>query len=297
LPDGNFESRWCNPSVKPDVVLNEGSDFSDVILAIPLGAFKRLGRDLGPCDELVRASPRFRAMTENIGLVPSLSVQAWSGKSLTELGWTEPAPAMVSGPPALQIWADMSQILECEPVTKDGPKSLHYFCNVFGSHAYRDPKSVDAARDAVRALTIDWFEKTAGEFWPKAKGAAANGHAEFDWNALHDSRDRNGVGRLEAQVVKANVDPLACCCGSAAGSTGWRLKTDASGFRHLFLAGSWIDTGFNTECIEAAVMSGKQASRAICGSPAVVVGEHFMRPGKSAKLARAALAVLSSRQS
>jgi uncharacterized protein with NAD-binding domain and iron-sulfur cluster len=301
-PDDNFESRWCNSSVKPDVVLNEGSDFSDVILAIPLGAFKRLGGDMGPCDELVRASPRFRAMTENIGLIPSLSVQVWSSKSPAELGWTEPTTAMVSGPRALQIWADMSQVLECEPVTKDGPKSLHYFCNVFGSHAYRDPKAVGAARDAVRALTIDWFEKKAREFWPKATGAAQKAYADFDWNTFEDSLDRNGVGRLDAQVVKANVDPLACCCGSAAGSTGWRLKTDASGFRHLFLAGAWIDTGFNTECVEAAVMSGKQASRAICGSPAVVEGEHFMRPGKPTglsafNLARDALAVLASIQS
>jgi uncharacterized protein with NAD-binding domain and iron-sulfur cluster len=297
-PDNNFESRYWNTGVKPDVVLNEGSDFSDVILATPLGAFKRLGGDVGPCDELVRASARFRTMTENIGLVPSLSAQVWSGKSLAELGWTEPTAAMVSGPRALQIWVDMSQVLECETVTDNGPRSLHYFCNVFGSHAYRDPKASGHAQDAARALTTDWFEKTAGEFWPKATGAGQNGHAEFDWNVFDDPCDRKGVGRLEAQVVKANVDPLACCCSSAAGSTGWRLKTDASGFRHLFLAGAWIDTGFNTECVEAAVMSGKQASRAICGSPAFVEGEHFMRPGKSTglsafNLAREALAALA----
>jgi uncharacterized protein with NAD-binding domain and iron-sulfur cluster len=297
-PDDNFESRWCKTSVKPDVVLNQGSDFSDVILAIPLGAFKRLGGDPGPCDELVRASPRFRAMTENLGLVPSLSVQVWSGKSPADLAGTEPTTAMVSGPPALQIWADMSQVLEYEPVTQNGPKSLYYFCNVFGSHAYRDPKAAGPARDAVRALAIDWFDKKARAFWPKATVLAKDGHADFDWNTFEDPRDRKGADRLEAQVVKANVDPMACCSGSTACSTGWRLKTDASGFRHLYLAGAWIDTGFNTECIEAAVMSGKQASRAICGSPAIVEGEHFMRPGKSTgfgafNLARKALTLFA----
>jgi uncharacterized protein with NAD-binding domain and iron-sulfur cluster len=300
-PDDNFESRWCETCVKPDVVLNQGSDFSDVVLAIPLGAFKRLGGDPGPCDELIRANPRFRAMTENLGLVPSLSVQVWSGKSLPDLAGTEPATAMVSGPPALQIWADASQVLECEPMRENGPKSLFYFCNVFGSRAYRAPKAAGSARDAVRALAVAWFEKNARAFWPKATVATANGRTDFDWNTFEDPHDRQGADRLDAQVVKANVDPLACCSGSNAGSTGWRLKTDASGFRHLYLAGAWIDTGFNTECIEAAVMSGKQASRAICGSPAIVEGEHFMRPGKSTgfgafNLARKALTLFDITQ-
>jgi hypothetical protein len=35
----------------------------------------------------------------------------------------------------------------------------------------------------------------------------------------------------------------------------------------------------NTECIEAAVMSGMQASRALCGSPERVYGEDFLHFG------------------
>lgn len=294
-PDSNLESRWCDARVKPDLVLNHGSDFSDVILAIPPGAFRPLGGDPGPCAELVRASPRFRAMAENVGLVPSLSAQVWSKKLLPDLTGPIPATAMVSGPPALQIWADMSQTLECEPKGPNTPKSLYYFCNVFGSRPSSDTETAGHASKAARALAIDWFEKYAPAFWPKA--TSANGR-DFDWDSFEDPRNQKGPDRLDAQVVKANVDPVACCSGSAACSTGWRLKTDASGFRHLYLAGAWIDTGFNTECIEAAVMSGKQASRAICGSPAIVEGEHFMRPGKSTgfgdfNLARKALALFA----
>jgi hypothetical protein len=234
-------------------------------------------------------------MTENVGLVPSISAQVWSRNSLSDLAGPISATAMVSGPPALQIWADMSQALECEPKGQNTPKSLYYFCNVFGSHASSDPKAAGHASKAARALAIDWFEKYAPAFWPKA--TTANGR-DFDWDTFEDPRNRKGADRLDAQVVKANVDPVACCSGSAACSTGWRLKTDASGFRHLYLAGAWIDTGFNTECIEAAVMSGKQASRAICGSPAIVEGEHFMRSGKSTgfgafNLARKALTLFA----
>jgi hypothetical protein len=54
------------------------------------------------------------------------------------------------------------------------------------------------------------------------------------------------------------------------------LGTDRSGFDHLFLAGSWIDTGFNIESIETAVTSGKQAARAIIGAGAAIDGEDFL---------------------
>jgi hypothetical protein len=100
--------------------------------------------------------------------------------------------------------------------------------------------------------------------------------ANFNWNVLFDPEEREGECRIDYQVVKANVDPSTCCAGSPAGSTQWRLRTDRSGFGHLFLAGAWIDTGFNTECIEAAVMSGKQAARAIAGTGSEIVGENFL---------------------
>ena len=51
----------------------------------------------------------------------------------------------------------------------------------------------------------------------------------------------------------------------------------AFGFANLKLAGCWIDTGFNTTCIEAAVMSGMQAARAICGEPVHVLGEDLLQ--------------------
>jgi uncharacterized protein with NAD-binding domain and iron-sulfur cluster len=281
-PSSDLESRWCTTSAKPDLILAQGMDFAEVVLAIPLGAFKSLRRDPGPCEELIRANPRFRQMSESIGMVPSLSVQVWSPNSLAELGWPKETAAMVSGPQALQIWTDMSQVLAYEDWNADGPKSVHYFCNVFGSPAFRDPAAVGPANEAARSLVTEWFEKKAGDFWPNATQAASGRHTTFRWTSMEDPLNRVGRYRLEAQVVKANVDPSACCCGSAAGSTAWRLKTDGSGFHHLFLAGAWIDTGFNTECVEAAIMSGKQASRAICGSPAIIEGENFMRPRKSA---------------
>ena len=276
--DGGLELRWSRAKAGRDLRLDQGTDFSEAILAIPLGAFKVLGGNPGPCEELIRASPQFRSMTQTIGLVPSLAVQAWSRKSLAELGWREETAALVSGPPPLEIWTDMSQVLDCENWGEDGPKSVQYLCAAFASQAFRDPAAAAAANDEARKLAADWFRQKARLYWLRAAGRSATGAAGFAWTTLEDPRDRKGSARLDAQVVKANVDPWACCCSSAAGSTAWRLKADDSGFRHLYLAGSWIDTGLNTECVEAAVMSGRQASRAICGSPAIVEGENFFRP-------------------
>jgi uncharacterized protein with NAD-binding domain and iron-sulfur cluster len=266
----NLESRWCDQKTG-EIVLEQGVEFADVVLAIPLGGFKRFPRRNGPCDALMRASAKFRAMADNIQLVPSFSVQAWCTKTLTDLGWTQVRPAMVSGPQALQIWADMSQILGSEGRGASGPLSLHYFCNVFDSPQRRGNAAKDANR--VRELAVEWFKEQARKVWPKA------GEGTFDWNVLFDPNNRQGEARIDAQALRPNVDPVDCCASSAAGSTQWRLKPRRSGFARLILAGAWTDTGLNTECLEAAVMSGKQASRCLCGSPKNVYGERFFHAG------------------
>jgi uncharacterized protein with NAD-binding domain and iron-sulfur cluster len=48
---------------------------------------------------------------------------------------------------------------------------------------------------------------------------------------------------------------------------------DPQDFTNLYLAGDWTLTGLNCGCVEAATMSGLQASQAISGFPANVPGE------------------------
>jgi uncharacterized protein with NAD-binding domain and iron-sulfur cluster len=40
-------------------------------------------------------------------------------------------------------------------------------------------------------------------------------------------------------------------------------------YDNLTLAGDWTECGFNTGCVEAAVMSGRLAAHALSGSPAL----------------------------
>ena len=210
-----IKSRWCDQQAG-ELTLEQGVHFADVVLAIPLGAFKHFSGRRGPCDELISVSSRFRALAGNIPLVPSFSVQLWCARTLSELGWTRAPPAMVSGEPALQIWADMSPVLSEEGWGSEGPRSLHYFCNVFNS----SPNRVNPVSDwqRVRELAVDWLENRALKLWP------IHGDERFDWNVLFDRRAGYKSARADAQVFTANVDPCACCVSSAAGTTRWRLK-------------------------------------------------------------------------
>jgi uncharacterized protein with NAD-binding domain and iron-sulfur cluster len=285
----DFESYWCSYYVDT-VTLQQGPQFDAVVLAIPLGAFKKLSAAPGPCDELIAASDRFRAMTEMATLVPSIAVQAWCNWDVTQLG-RPPKVAVVpsgatkktvlsTGPDPLDIWADMSQVLKYEPwdLYPKGPKSLQYLCGVLETNLFRAPPHDEKAPAKAKALARDkaikWFSDKARYIWPNSSPGGC-----FDWTILFDPSGAQGSDRVDAQVYRANVDPSSCCVASPAGSTQWRLATDASGFGNLYLAGAWIDCGFNTECIEAAVISGLQAARAVAGASFAIPGENFLQFG------------------
>jgi uncharacterized protein with NAD-binding domain and iron-sulfur cluster len=285
----DFESYWCSYHVDT-ATLQQGLQFDAVILAIPLGAFKKLNTAPGPCDELIAASERFRAMTEMATLVPTIAVQAWCNWDVMQLGWPPNVAVVASGatnktvlstgPEPLDIWADMSQVLKYEPwhPYPEGPKSLQYLCSVLETELFRAPPDDDCvlarAKLLARERAITWFSDKARYLWPNS---CAGGY--FDWTILFDPSGAQGSDRVDAQMYRANVDPSNCCVGSPAGSTQWRLATDASGFGNLYLAGTWIDCGFNTECIEAAVISGLQAARAVAATNSAIPGEDFLQFG------------------
>ena len=60
---------------------------------------------------------------------------------------------------------------------------------------------------------------------------------------------------------------------SVKGSTRYRLRSDGSDFENLFLAGDWTKNGIDAGCVEAAVVSGMMAARAITGVRSEIAGE------------------------
>jgi uncharacterized protein with NAD-binding domain and iron-sulfur cluster len=281
----DLESYWCDQKTPDPVVLSQGSDFDEAVLAVSIGAFKPTKNAPGPCAELIAASRRFRKMTNAASLVPTVSLQAWCRRTLKDMRWPPPDlvnedenhSPMSNGPSPLNIWADRTVVLSREnwSAANPAPKSLQYLCDAFETSLYKAPPTradvPKIAKAHARRLAVEWLEQKSRVLWPPARPGD-----RFDWKLLFDTKRRTNEHRIDYQVIKANVDPWACCAGSPAGSTRWRLPADGSRFAHLFLAGAWIETGFNVECIEAAVMSGRQAARAIAGTGDVIDGETFL---------------------
>jgi hypothetical protein len=79
--------------------------------------------------------------------------------------------------------------------------------------------------------------------------------------------------RLDSQFFVASIDPTMRYVQAGVGTGKYRLAPDKSGFDNLILAGDWTRTGLNCGSLEATVMSGKQAARAVSGKPITVWGE------------------------
>lgn len=280
----DFENHWLDgPAVGPEVELVRGSGsdtgFDTIVLAISMGAYKPLGNgELGMCDALIANSGAFSDFVNKIDIVPTQSLQIWSDKTLAELGWTSGKPATVSGPEYLNIWADMSQVIEFEAWPRGSkPKSLHYLCGTLATEQYKQPSTntrvPEAVREQVRQEQIDWLNAYAYANWPNAW----DDEHRFHFNVLTDPSNQTGANRFKAQYYRANISPTECCVLSRAGTTQYRLHPFETGFDNLIVAGEATRHGFNTTAIEGAVMSGMAASWAICRSPKTIPGYDFLQ--------------------
>lgn len=272
----NFESHW-SPQPDPQYeTLEVEKDFDQVVLAIAMGAYKPLNAEPGMCADLIAASSRFADFVNRMPLVPSQSVQLWSGLTAAGLGWTTGQAAMVSGPQYLNIWDEMTQVLRYED-TPDHPKSLFYLTGTYKTQLHKAPSTRTdtpaVALAAMRADTIRWLGEDSAIMWPNASAGG-----KFRYDVLSDPQNGTGVERLDAQYLRVNIDPTECCVGTIAGSTRYRLLPHESGFANLFLAGEATRHGFNTTTIEGAVMSGMAAGCAVSGEPVTtIVGYDFLR--------------------
>jgi hypothetical protein len=93
------------------------------------------------------------------------------------------------------------------------------------------------------------------------------------WEWLVDPANGVGTARFDRQYWRANVDPSERYVLSVAGSSAARVDSAGSGLANLYLAGDWLRTGLDAGCVEAAVMGGMQASRALTGYPESILGD------------------------
>ena len=270
--DFNLESRWTPWQDVETWTLDIGTQ-DQVVLGISLGALPFI------CGALGDASADWRNMLDQLPSIQTQSAQLWMTRDLAGLGWTSGKPAMVAAPEPQDVWADMSQLLARETWPPDNaPLSVQYICGPLqGNYLTRPPSDHQVPAEALRQLrgeTLAWLQTSARWLWPAATDPATQ---TLDWNVLHAPAAVQGVARLDAQWLRANIDPSERYVLSPKIVNRLRMDPANSGFVNLVLAGDWTRTAINAGCVEAAVMSGMAASRALCGFPAKIAGEDFMQ--------------------
>jgi hypothetical protein len=180
----------------------------------------------------------------------------------------------------LHSWQDNTPLLSTEIAKNaEASRSLAYFVGVFPKADFTPPSpdpqfprsEVRRAKDAI----VPWMNVRLPVLWPKARDAGTSG---FCWDLLDAPSGVVGPDRLDFQYVRTNIDPWERYVLSAPGTLRWRLWPDGSGISNLLLAGDWVRTGLDAGCIEAAVMSGRAAARAITGGNMSIPG--FGNSGK-----------------
>ena len=269
----NLESAWA-PSWKDEetYTLRLGEHFDQVVVGVSIAALKQIAVDL------MAASSALQSSVERVQTVQTQALQLWLTVNTRSLGWRSPSgvregPVLGAFYEPIDTWADMSDLLRREAWPDNHrPQGIAYFCGPFPDAAHIPPFSDHAfpARELGRyqAMARRFLDERIQHLWPNA--VASN---EFMWELLVDLQDQRGAARLSSQYTRVNIDPTERYVLSVPGSTSYRLRANQLPFANVVLAGDWTYNGINAGCVEAAVMSGMFASRALCGSPRVIVGE------------------------
>ena len=255
----DFEAE-LNPLGRTPRTLERGRDFDEVVLGIPVGALPDL------CGELMAREERFRRGIESAVTVRTQAFQLWTDRDASELGWEfdENSVAGCYVEP-LDTFCDMTHLLPRESwLPTDGTKSIGYFCGVLDD---RPGETHAQATDRAKQNAIEFVEHDLGELWPDARKGGA-----FDWTALVDRTGGTGPARFDSQYWRANTSPWERYVLTPAGTVEHRLPSGDSGFANLKLAGDWTRNGVDGGCVEAAVISGMDAARAITGDQRPIPG-------------------------
>lgn len=266
LRDEGVNLEWeKNPLDHEPLVLRRGEDFDIAVLGISVAALPAITQELLEDP----GNPRFRAMIENSHTAMTQAFQLWLNRPNQRLGWPfHDNSVMTAYVEPLDTYANMSHLIPREAWAPESQvEDIAYFCGVL-----KDEPGDTQERTNERAHenAIEYLEGDAAGIWPDSAAADRSG---FEWGLLVDSQNRQGPERFDSQYWLANFQATERYVLTPAGSVRHRLRVDESGYQNLFLAGDWTKTGLDAGCVEAAVMSGMQVSRAISGSPTVIVGE------------------------
>lgn len=263
----NFELD-PNPLAREPTLLERGVDFDEIVLGISIGALPSIAGELIDRDE------RFGRAIETAVTVQTQAFQVWVTRRPVELGWKHDENSVLGCyVEPLDTYCDMSHLIPRESWGGADVEGIVYFCGVLDERADETPVQ---ATERAKQNAIEFLERDIGTLWPKA-GA---GGAPFDWQLLAGGDRQIGSDRFDSQYWRANVTGSDRYVLTPAGSVKHRLPSDESGFQNLVLAGDWTKNGIDGGCVEAAVVSGMQAARALIGADRPITGEspRWLRP-------------------
>jgi uncharacterized protein with NAD-binding domain and iron-sulfur cluster len=267
-------TRWVDRL--PPRVLDDGVDFDRVILGTAVATFPWVAR------EVMDASPRFAAMATGVVTTQTQAMQLWFRPDLRGLGCPWPRPIVGSYALWMDTWADLTHLIAREDWPAGAtPGNLAYLVSRLLDDEPLPPPSDHGypARQLarVRANALTWLRHEVGPLWPHA--TSTHDPRCLNWYVLVDDRERDGEARLDAQHLRATVNPSERYVLSEPGTTRLRLRPEETDVDNLLHVGDHTFTGVNAGCVEAAVMSGMNAAQFLCGHPTEVIGDILPRRG------------------
>ena len=270
-----LESTWWRDGKEHQLAVSDDI----VVLGISIGALPYVASDL------IRRRPQWSRAVDAVKTVPTEALQLWVRPSSEQLGWEPDAIVGGFGKP-FDTWSDMPGPLAVEP-RGERPGSLAYFCSVIDL-SEEDPSQLPLLDDvSLRAAYASAWKRATEQLqldvdvhvrrrlpllWPGSSARASKGGGK---------QPTQGRPMLDIEVdryERVNVDPTERYVLSVPGSRSARLRPDESGFSNLFLAGDWTECTLDAGCVEAAVISGMMAARAILRDhEMIIIGERAGR--------------------
>ncbi len=236
--------------------LRAGRDFDVLISAMGSAVYRYYA------PELVRQSPRWKAIVEQLRTVETQSLRLWFHDDLPGLGWLHGAPIVSGFAQPFATWEDPTPLLASELWNPPARTLAHLFGPLPHPQVYPAPEAgPDYERRQQERAELDaraWLDHSFGHLWPGAVDKLRP--PSVDWT------------KLVHHQIRANPGPVEAYTMITAGSLAARPRVDESGYTNLLLAGDWTRNGFEVGSVEGAVLSGLQASRALSGLPARITG-------------------------
>lgn len=125
----NLESYWTPWQNVDKITLTKGNDFDIVLLGISIAALPSI------CSELLHAkNPAHQKWSEMLTQVKTVTTQGgqiWLKPTLSQLGWQQPSPVLGAYVEPLDVYADMSELVQRENWPSDYyPYNAAYFTGV-----------------------------------------------------------------------------------------------------------------------------------------------------------------------